>query len=160
MTIVPVHPWKGVRPWQRHSLVLMVAGFVFVGIGISYIYTVPTPSRNEALQVALSWWSFQAWGWHFITAGVLAIISSRWPPISKTWGYMVMSSLSAAWAGFYFTGVVFEGAPVSNLSGTLSWGLIAFLWWAISGLINPNDILERPIVVEDNGQLIDPEELL
>lgn len=135
-----LHPWFDLRPWKRHSLVLMVAGLVFVLVGISYILTEPTPSRLAALSVARSWMSFEAWGCVFIFAGFLAILSSRWPPVSKTWGYMVLTGLSAGWSAFYAMGVIFKDSPPSNLSGTLSWGLIGFMWWAISGLLNPNDV--------------------
>lgn len=140
MSLLPLHPWKAVRPWKRHSLVLMVAGAVYILVGVSYITTVPTRSREVALKIALDWMPIQGWGIIFIFAGVLGIISSRWPPISETWGYTVLTGLSAGWATFYLVGVLFEGAPATNLSAVLSWGVIAFLWWAISGLINPEDI--------------------
>jgi hypothetical protein len=90
-------------------------------------------------------------------AGALAILSSRWPPISKTWGYMVLTGLSAGWAAFFALSVICGPSPVANLSNTLSWGLIAFLWWAISGLLNPNDVrLQAGIVVNDSDPLDNP----
>lgn len=136
-----LHPWKGIRPWKRHSLVLLVAGLVYILIGISYAFTDPTPSRLVALEFALHWCSFQVWGGVFILSGILSIVSSRWPPVSETWGYTVLTGLSAGWAGFYAVGVIFGDANVSNLSGTLSWGLLAFMWWAISGLVNPTTVV-------------------
>lgn len=132
-----VHPWRGIRPWKRHSLVLAVAGLVYILIGVSYITTEPTKARTRALTFALDWWSIDAWGYVFIAAGALSIVSSRWPPISETWGYTVLTGLSAAWAAFYLVGILFGDSPVSNISGVLSWGIIAFMWWAISGLLNP-----------------------
>lgn len=131
------HPWRGIRDFQRHSLVLVVAGFVFLAIGVSFIISDPTPSRIVALHYALQWWSFETWGSIFVLAGALAIVSARWPPVSETWGYTVLTGLSAGWAAFYLAGVLFYHAPLQNLSGFMSWGLIAFMWWAISGLINP-----------------------
>lgn len=144
------HPWLGIRPWQRHSLVLMVAGLVYVLIGLSYILTEPTPSRALALKYALVLASVDVWGWVFILSGILSIISARWPPISETWGYTVLTGLSAAWAAFYLVGIVFGHSPTANISGVFSWGLIAFLWWAISGLINPPP-KRGMIVVRDEG---------
>lgn len=132
-------PFAGLRPWRRHSLVLLVAGLVYIGVGFSYISAEPTQGRLVALQVAFSWWGVNGWGAVFMTAGLLSILSSRWPPISKTWGYMVLAGLSAGWATFYLVAIIFKGAPVQNISSTLSWGLMAFLWWAISGLRNPNE---------------------
>lgn len=136
----PTHPWKGVRPFSRHSLVLMVAGLVFMAIGVSYVNTEPTLSRTVALHFALAWWGFETWGYIFILAGALAIVSARWPPISETWGYMVLTGLSGAWALFYLAGVLFHDSSPSNISGVLSWGLIAFMWWGISGLVNPANV--------------------
>lgn len=134
-----IHPFRGVRPHQRHSLVLIVAGLFYIALGWVYISEPSTPARRVALQIALDWMSFDGWGAVFIFAGILSIISSRWPPISETWGYTVLTGLSAGWAAFYFAGVIFGNAPDSNVSGGLIWALVAFLWWAISGLRNPNE---------------------
>lgn len=129
----------GLRPWKRHGLVLLVAGLVFVGIGTSYILAEPTPARAKALYLALMWLPVETWGGIFMFAGFLSIISSRWPPVSKTWGYMVLTGLSAGWATFYLVDILFFDSPWTNISGTLSWGLVAFMWWAISGLRNPGE---------------------
>lgn len=131
----------GVRPFERHSLVLLVAGLVYVLIGISYAITQPTADRLEALKYALYYVDYNTWGLVFCFVGFLAIISSRWPPFSETWGYTALTGQSAAWALFYLTGVVFGEAASSNLTAVLSWGLTAFLWWAISGLMNPNTVV-------------------
>jgi hypothetical protein len=132
------HPWQGMRPWTRHSLVLLVAGLIYVGIGFAFCFTRPTGAKEQALHFALKWWSFQTWGVIFIVAGVLAVISSRWPPVSRTWGYSVLTGLSAAWAAFYGVGIFFADSPTTNLTAGLSWALVAFLWWAISGLRDPD----------------------
>lgn len=133
------HPWRGLRPWKRHSLVLLVAGFIYVGVGFTYVLAEPNPSRATALQVAFSWWGIEGWGACFMFAGLLSIISTRWPPISKTWGYMVMTGLSGGWAAFYLTAIVIFDSPATNLSAVLLWSLIAFIWWAISGLKDPEE---------------------
>lgn len=151
------HPWRGIRSFQRHSLVLMVAGMVYVLIGASYLLSDPTPSRLVALHYAIGILDYNNWGYVFIFVGLLALLSSRWPPISETWGYQALTGLSVGWAGFYLTGVVFYEAPMSNLSGFLSWGLIGFLWWAVSGLVNPIHLLrllnEVDALREENLQL-------
>jgi hypothetical protein len=133
------HAWRGIRPWRRHSTVLMVAGFVYLSIGAVYLLTPDTPARAQALWLAFKWWDSTGWGIIFMLAGLLAMVSSRWPPVSKTWGYTVMTGLAGAWSGFYLTGIVFGHSPWGNLSSVALWGLVAFLWWAISGLINPED---------------------
>lgn len=134
------HPWRGIRPWKRHSLVLLVAGAVYIAIGGGFIFPEPTPQRLIALQIALDWWSLNVWGYIFVFAGILSIISSRWPPVSEKWGYAVLTGLSSGWGAFYAAGVIFGDSSVSNLNGALSWGLLGFMWWAISGLTNPTVI--------------------
>lgn len=127
------------RPWQRHSLVLAVAGTVYVLVGVSYIVSRPTPSREASLGIAISWWPLPVWGAIWVVVGLLAILSSRWPPASETWGYTTMTGLSAGWSSFYLFGIVLDGAPAQGFSGVLVWGLVAFMWWAISGLVNPSE---------------------
>ena len=152
-----LHPWMGLRPWKRHGLVLMVAGLIYCMIGLTFAFTTPSPARIEALWLAFQWMPQHFWGVVWMIAGALAILSSRWPPISKTWGYMVLTGLSAGWAAFFALSVICGPSPVANLSNTLSWGLIAFLWWAISGLLNPNDVrLQAGIVVNDSDPLDNP----
>jgi hypothetical protein len=135
--VPPQHPWRGIRPWTRHSLVLIVAGFMYVAIGVAYILASPSPSREAALVVALQWMDIHHWGFVFMFVGFLAVFSSRWPPISETWGYMALTGLASGWSGFYAMGVILEHSPVANISGAFLWALVAFLWWAISGLLNP-----------------------
>jgi uncharacterized membrane protein len=134
--LLDVRTWLALRAWQRHSLVLAVAGTVYILVGISYIVSKPTESRQESLQLAISWMPLPVWGGVWIFVGCLAILSSRWPPASETWGYTTMTALAAAWSTFYVFGIVF-GAPAQGFSGVLVWALIAFMWWAISGLVNP-----------------------
>lgn len=156
MTMLTPHPWRGIRPWKRHSLVLLVTGLVYILIGVAYGFSPATPQRKEALKFALIWTdgSFFIWGMVWILAGVLAIVSARWPPVSETWGYTVLTGLAAGWSAFYCVGVIFGDSPVSNLTQTLIFGLLAFLWWAISGLTNPEQVLFEQVLaaVDDEAQ--------
>lgn len=128
----------GIRPWKRHSLVLFVAGFAYIGIGSSYIFAELTPSRAESLVVALRLADLHAWGIIWILGGVMSIISSRWPPVAETWGYMVLTGLAAGWGAAYALGVLIGDSPTTNLSAALIWSLVGFMFWAISGLVNPD----------------------
>lgn len=142
----------GVRPWVRHSLVLMVAGLAYLCRGILYLTAEPTPGQNESLTVALDKAPMWVWGLAFCAAGAMSIISSRWPPVAEKWGYMVLTGLSSGWAATYLTGVIFEHTPASNLGGALIWALLAFMWWAVSGLVNPGQaivIIEHEVVEEE-----------
>lgn len=127
------------RPWQRHSLVLAVLGTVYIGVGWAYVLTDPVPTRRDSLQLALNLMPLSAWGVVWIFVGCLGILSSRWPPASETWGYTTMSGLAALWGSFYLSGVIL-GASMQSLSGALVWYMVAFLWWAISGLENPRRV--------------------
>lgn len=142
------HFW-GFRPFKRHSLVLMVAGVFYALTGLVYLTTPVTKARAEAIKVALNYFPIEFWGSVFIIAGLLAFISSRWPPVADTWGYMVLSGLSAGWSATYAAGVILEHSPSTNLTGTIVWGLLAFLWWAISGFVNPDKTIV--VVINDEG---------
>jgi hypothetical protein len=128
----------GLRPWKRHGKILTGAGIVYALIGIAYIAGRNNRNRQMSLEILLKVAPMPFWGGLFIFAGVLAIISSRWPRFSDTWGYVVLTSLSVGWGMAYLMGVVFLGSPWSNISGFLLWSLFGFLWWGISGLANPH----------------------
>lgn len=135
-----LHPWWGFRPWRRHSLVLFVAGFAYIFIGVTFIVTELAPSRALALVIALSIAPIKVWGSVWILVGSLSVISSRWPPVMETWGYMVLTGFSAGWGATYVTGVILGESPAGNLSSSVTWFLMAFMWWAVSGLINPDRV--------------------
>ena len=139
MVLLEVSQWLKLKPWKRHSLVLMVAGLAYIFIGFSYIYAEPSPQREVALHYALTWFSLTAWGWWFVITGLVTVISSRWPPVSRTWGYTLLTGISVAWGLFYLAGIVFWDSPITNISGAIVWSVFGFLWWAISGLIDPVD---------------------
>lgn len=139
----------GLRPFRRHSLVLVVAGLAYVSIGNTYILTVPTDSRKQALVIALSWFPIEFWGTIWILVGIAAILSARWPPAAERWGYVMLTALSAGWSATYLTGIVFAHSPAANIYSVIVWALVAFLWWAIGGLVNPMDT----VVVIKNGEL-------
>lgn len=128
----------GIRPFKRHSLVLMVGGLFYIATGIIYIWSTPTVARRQALVIALRWFPIEFWGGVFVFCGVMAFISSRWPPVVESWGYMVLAGLSAGWSGTYALGVIFDQSPIGNLTISLQWGLLAFLWWALPGFVNPD----------------------
>lgn len=136
------HDYKwGLRPWRRHSAAVLIAGGVYIALGITYLTTAPTVSRTDSLAVALFVMPLRGWGVVWIVAGVLAAISSRWPPASETWGYQALSGMASLWAAFYVLGVLAMGSPVQSLTSGLVWGLIAFLWVIIAGLRNPGEVV-------------------
>lgn len=145
--MMKIRRWWGLRPWKRHSTILMVVGFLFVLIGIQYTMARPSPGREIALAVILQVAPLDFWGGVFIFAGVLSMISSRWPPLAETWGYMVLTGLSSGWSATYLTGMIFFKAPLTSITQVILWGTLAFLWWAIAGLPNP-----EKLAVDNDGQ--------
>jgi hypothetical protein len=136
--VAKVRKYWGLRPWKRHSMILMVGGFLYFLIGFLSFNQPPSETRERALKVVLQVAPIQFWGCLFILAGLMSMISSRWPPISEKWGYVVLTGMSSGWASTYVLGVLFFGSPGSNWSQALLWGILSFMWWAISGLANPD----------------------
>lgn len=142
--------WFALRPWRRHSLVLLVAGITYGLVGVAYAFTPSNPTRETALTLPLSLTggSLVPWGLLFAAVGALAILSARWPPASETWGYTALTGLSALWACSYIAGMAInyfvEDVALSKVlnssTGFLLWAVLGFLWWAISGLRNPDDL--------------------
>lgn len=128
----------GLRPWKRHSTILMVVGVLYALIGFAYVTAPPNKAREATLVVVLQIAPIQFWGGVFFVAGVLTSISSRWPPFAETWGYMLLTGLSAGWAAAYLLGILFFNAPTAGITAAVLWSLLAFMWWAISGLLNPD----------------------
>lgn len=133
-------PLLGLRPWRQHSVVLAVGGGVYFLIGLAYMLTPMTLTRSQALVVPLALADIEVWASMWMLFGALAFASTRWPPASETWGYTAMSSISALWSCFALAGLTF-GAPINNIASVLVWALFGFLWWAVSGLRNPDDLL-------------------
>lgn len=130
--------WGFRREWKRHDVILCVVGLLYSLVGVYYIMAGMSRSRFESLAILLQVAPMTFWGSVFVFAGTLAIISSRWPPFAETWGYVVLTAISAGWGAAYLMGYAVAGAPSSNLIGALVWGLFGFAWWAVSGLLNPD----------------------
>lgn len=141
--VTKLQHWWGFRPWKRHSTILTVVGFLFVLVGISYTFGSSSQTREIALAVILQIAPIQFWGWLFILAGLSSMISAKWPLVTETWGYMVLTGLSSGWSATYLTTIIFFHAPLSNLTQVILWACLGFMWWAISGLPNPSKMPEK-----------------
>lgn len=129
--------WWGLRPWKRHSTALMVVGILYIFIGYQYMVAAPNAGREKSLAVVLQFAPIPFWGSLFVFAGVLAIISTKWPPMAETWGYVVVTALSVGWAATYLTGIWFFHAPVTGYSQVFLWGTLGFMWMVFAGFPNP-----------------------
>jgi hypothetical protein len=52
-----------------------------------------------------------------------------------------MTGVAVLWGMGYLVGVVFDGAPKFGLVGALVYGLLGYMWYAIAGLRNPDDLI-------------------
>lgn len=129
--------WLRLRPFSRHGAVLVVSGLSYMTMGFNFLLDELSPARERSLSVALDMLTPKMWGWMFVVAGLAAIISARWPPFATSWGYAVLTGFSSGWAAIYILGYIIEDGPRSNLTYGAIWALLAFLWWAVSGLVNP-----------------------
>lgn len=137
------------RPWRRHSVVLAVAGVVYICYGAAILAVPPNDARTASLRLAEQLMPIRIWGFVWIFVGLLALASTRWPPQSETWGYAAMSGLAAFWSAVIGLGILVADAPSQSLTGSLVWALMAFMWWGISGLMNPDDeVPHKPIVFD------------
>lgn len=139
-----IEPLLGLRPWRQHSVVLAVGGAAYFLIGLSYLLTPMNPARQDGLTLPLRLAEMPAWSLVWMIFGGLAFASTRWPPTSERWGYVAMSSLSALWAAFFALGIPL-GSSSSNIFSVLVWALFSFLWWAVSGLRNPEDLVQSEV---------------
>lgn len=128
----------GLRPWTRHSVILLVAGMMYTAFGVSIITTELTFARAEGLAIALEWFPIDVWGMVWVAVGLMAVASSRWPPALERWGYMALTGFTTGWAGIYLLSILFGDSPWTNLSFVIVWGMVAFIWWGVSGLLNPD----------------------
>lgn len=145
-----IRPFLGLRRMKRHGLIQVVAGFIYAMVGVSYTLAKLRTIENHPLEIMLRIAPLQFWGGVFIFAGVLSMISSVWPPHIEAWGYMVLTGLSFGWGSAYLMGILFAGSPWSNINGFFVWGLMGFMLWAISGLMNPEQTVvtnapDRPL---------------
>lgn len=137
------------RHWTRHSLVLIVAGLIYVGIGYAFIVSPGYVGKDPSLKSALRVFSLDGWGVVYICTGALAMISAFSPIGKKAWGYMILTGLSSAWAVLYAMSVIFGDAPGITLLSGLIWFLLAFIWWAVSGLLSPEHVKKMMLNAPD-----------
>lgn len=126
--------------WTRHSLVLTVAGLIYIGIGYAFMISPGYVGKDPSLTSALRLLPLHGWGIVYICTGALAMLAAHSPIGKKSWGYMILTALSSAWAALYVLSVISGGAPRMTLLSSLIWLLLAFIWWAVSGLLSPEHV--------------------
>lgn len=143
--------WRALRPWRRHSLVVSVGGVVYVALGCVFAL-IPSPERARQLTFPyeplehLGLPAAQLLGVAWMLVGGLAFLSARWPTWSETWGYVALAVWGGVWSTFYVASVLFWDAPARGISGCIIFAFFAFLFWAISGLRNPDDVTLETLI--------------
>lgn len=150
------YEWRRLRPWQKHSEVLAVAGTVYIGVGTAFM-VIPPGERAVSLAVILQVAELDTWGIIWAAIGILALASTRWPPASKTWGYTALTGMAACWSGAYLVGIAAGAPPVQGVLSSLVWGLVGYLWYAIAGLSNPDDLFPFSPPLEEHTAPYSPE---
>lgn len=138
---------RGGFHWSRHSRILLGAGAIYIGIGVSYFYTPKIYVKAPSLKIPLQLLTLDQWGWVYIVSGIIAMVTAviRFP---GPYGYMVLAALSSAWSAFYIAGVIFENAPKLTLVTGLIFGILAFVWVEVSGFIAPETVKQT---VKEHG---------
>jgi len=144
-----IKKWLILRPWRRHSLVLTISGFVYIIYGVNVSTWSLYGPRAQGVQVALDFINnMEFWGFMWIAIGTIAVISSRWPNMSEKWGYSALIGWAAGWSATYFAGLFVSGNSVAEAGGGLVWALVAYLWWSVAGLVNPDNIIVVAVETE------------
>lgn len=146
------HPKYGLRPFKRHSIVVTVGGLVYVIYGFLILATwAPLGPRASAVSAGLLVAPLSFWALLFIFSGAMAILSSRWPVFNEKWGYVALCGMAATWMAAYLGGLFFDNNTLAETGGALVWGLVAFLWWGIAGLMNPDKVVIVELEVPVDG---------
>ena len=134
-----------VRPWTRHSSILVVASVVYILVGVNYINVDVNPTNNRNFGAAVAVFPLYIWGFMFVVVGASSIFSVFWPPVRKNWGYIALTGISALWAGVYAVTYITLDGPLLTMSSSILWALMAFFWWAVSGLVDAREIRARVV---------------
>lgn len=129
------------RPFTRHSLVLLVGGFMIFVYGFVIHTWSPDGPRAASIELALKLAPLGFWGTLWSLTGLLSMVSSIWPVMSEKWGYTLLTAASSGWGAIYLTGLFVPGNSLGEMGGAILWNLIAFLWWATAGLMNPEKVI-------------------
>lgn len=130
--------WYHVKPWDRHGLVLMTAGFSYILIGAAFVFSEDSPTRLAMFHSVYRGLPYSWWCVGFMVVGAISVISSRWPSKPRTLGYATLTGWTAGCSGLYVFGGLFTGSTGYLVTGFM-WAVMGFLWWAISGLFCPPD---------------------
>ena len=110
----------------RRGICLVLIGLVFFFQGLGNFLarndfiTIPRDGVTyRTFRLATEIAPFGWWGIAFMIAGIIAIISSQWPPGKDVWGWAALTFMSTVWSGVYISGWIFYGANRAWVGGAL-----------------------------------------
>lgn len=116
------------RPWPGtlRGFILWLFGWSFMIIGgLNYIGTTPPDITRLYLQYPFQVADPTFYGWVFVTAGLLAVLTSYCHFDRDRYGYTTLAVLSSLWATAYVAGWLFSDSPVRAVGGSVIWVLFA-----------------------------------
>lgn len=123
------------RTLGRRGAILLCYGFVWTAIGYGQI-AFPQPDQR-GLTPLLSFAPLTVWGWCWVTAGLIAIVSA-WLPQGADWpGFLSLPAIVLPWMASYLASWwplhVFERGWIASLV----WGAIAVPVLVVAGWKEP-----------------------
>lgn len=129
----------------RRGVFLVLFGGVYLLIGYSYL-TVAASSRllvKHALRLALNVAPLPVYGWLWITAGTVAVISGLFTITSprRPIGFTAAVVMPALWTVVYFAAWIDGDVPRGWVSALL-FGLLAAAVWVVAGMSDPHEFMK------------------
>lgn len=141
-------PWPATR--RGLCLWLFAVGFVLLGF-VNYVAS-PLPFQtSQSLSFALSLAPAPFWGWAIVVIGSVAAFTSYCHFGRDRYGFVLLSTFSAAWGLGYLCGFFFYDAGLRAAGGAAVWFIYSGILALVAGF--PNVLLRQPpIVAEDGGK--------
>src|SRR5262249_52293146 len=116
----------------RRGAFLLAFGMVWGLIGYGQISSPPPDQRG--LHLLLDRVPLQVWGWLWITAGVVAIVSAWMPQGADRFGFLALSLMVLPWVLSYlfawWQGIFPRGWIAAALYGGLAIGIMVVAGWS------------------------------
>lgn len=122
------------RVLGRRGAILLCYGIVWAIIGYGQI-TSPAPDLR-GLRLLLQTMPLDAWGWIWVTSGIIAICSA-WMPQGKDWpGFLALPLMVLPWMVSYLLAWIIGDFPRGWVA-TVVWGAIAAPVLVVAGWREP-----------------------
>lgn len=105
---------------SRRDAFLAVFGVVYVLLGYSFL-SVPDeykPTLHRSLRLALDLAPIEAYGWAWVAAGAVALVSAAWRRVDAA-GFAVATLVPVVWSGAYWAAWIQDGIPRAWVSGVM-----------------------------------------